>query len=192
MWKLLCALAAAAAPFWESAPPSAWTEAQLAGLFEDSPWARQALVSRQGLEPPVVVYLASAKPMQDAEDEWMRRRVKNPDRFLFDEYRDHLREKPEAYLVLAVAAVPAALSDPKESARMEEECRLRVGRRTYRLAGHFPPTQADPHLRLLFPREVRPGDKRLSFELYLPGVAGPYRTAEFETKTLVYRNRPEM
>jgi hypothetical protein len=73
---------------------------------------------------------------------------------------------------------------------MEKESVLRIGRRKYRMTGHFPPAPTDPYLRLVFPREVDPQDKSLRFELYLPGVPSPYRWAEFRLREMRYRGEP--
>jgi hypothetical protein len=51
----------------------------------------------------------------------------------------------------------------------------------------FLPSSTDEHLRFVFPREVRDSDKKLSFELYVPSIAGPYREAEFTIKDLSYK-----
>jgi len=75
---------------------------------------------------------------------------------------------------------------------MEEESILKVGKKKYQMTGHFPPTPADPYLRLVFPRPIGPNDKSLVFELYLPGVGNTYRTVEFRIKELGYKGTPEL
>ena len=176
-----------AAPFWETKTPSDWSEAELQQMLTDSPWA-QALETGGS-----VGYLATARPMQDAENElWRRRRAKglppaDP------EYTDFLQQNQGKSIVLAVAYRDfKALSDASEARRMEEESILKVGKKKLKMTGHFPPTPSDPYLRLVFPREVSPADKSLVFELYLPGIAGTYKTLEFRVKELLYHGAPEM
>jgi hypothetical protein len=75
---------------------------------------------------------------------------------------------------------------------MEEESVMLVGQKKYKMVGHFPPTQADPVLRLVFPREVEASDKTVIFRLYLPGVELPDREVEFRTKDLMYHGKLAM
>jgi hypothetical protein len=174
-------LALATAPFWETKAPRDWSDAEVKQLITDSPWA-------QDVDSGVSVFLATAHPIRQAEQEWMRRRkVSDPD---FAEFMD---EDQGQHIVLAVAYPDAkALANAPESRRMEDESILKVGKRRFKLTGHFPPTPSDPYLRLVFPREIAPGDKSLVFELYLPGVSMSYRTVEFRFKDLLYRGKPEM
>ena len=72
------------------------------------------------------------------------------------------------------------------------ECVMIAGRKIWQLVGHFPPSQSDPVLRLVFPREVNPADKSVLFRLYLPGVAFPEREVEFRTRDLMYHGKLEM
>jgi hypothetical protein len=60
------------------------------------------------------------------------------------------------------------------------------------MVGHFPPTPSDPVLRLIFPREVRPGDKTVTIRFSLPGIDFPDREVEFQVKELMYRGKLEM
>ena len=75
---------------------------------------------------------------------------------------------------------------------MEDESVLRVGRKEYKVAGHFLPIPADPVLRLVFPREVKPTDKTFTIRLYLPGLTFPEREVQFWTKDLMYRGKLAM
>ncbi len=110
-----------------------------------------------------------------------------------EEYAEFLRTNSGKYIVLAVGVPNAsALDDPKEVKRMERDCVLTVGKKKYPLTGHFPPTAADPWLRLVFPRAVTAADRTLRFDLYLPSVGEPYRFAEFRVEELKYRGRLEM
>ncbi|MFN7993153.1 MAG: hypothetical protein U0Q18_06115 [Bryobacteraceae bacterium] len=77
---VLCALLALlAAPFWETKPPKDWSEEELSMLMHDSPWAQMAEPA-----PAVAIYLATARPLRDAEAELGRRRGKQRN----DEYLD--------------------------------------------------------------------------------------------------------
>ena len=69
---------------------------------------------------------------------------------------------------------------------------MKVGRKKYKITGHFPPTPSDPYLRLVFPRAVAPSDKIVEFDLYLPGAPQPYRIAEYVVKELMYRGKLEL
>ena len=75
---------------------------------------------------------------------------------------------------------------------MEEQTRMVIGRKTYKIVGHFPPTQADPVLRLVFPRVAQPTDKSVMFRLYLPGLPFPDRETEFRIKDLLYHGKLAM
>ena len=65
---------------------------------------------------------------------------------------------------------------------------MRSGRVKVKMSSYFPPTTNDPYLRLAFPREIvvqaAQPEKFLDFDLYLPGIAGPFRTVEFVTHDL--------
>jgi hypothetical protein len=60
------------------------------------------------------------------------------------------------------------------------------------LTGSFPPSESDPFLRLAFPRQVELSDKTLTFDLYLPGVPAPFRSAEFSLKDMVVAGKLEL
>ena len=68
---------------------------------------------------------------------------------------------------------------------------MKVGRKKYKMLGHFPPIPSDPYLRLVFPRVVTESDKSVIFELYLPGN-GPYHDAEFRVREMIYQGKLEM
>jgi hypothetical protein len=67
-----------------------------------------------------------------------------------------------------------------------------VGRKRLKMTGHFPPSPSDPYLRMAFPRQVTVNDKTVSFELYLPGVAIPFRAIQFTLKDMLVRGKLEM
>jgi len=181
-----------APPFWDLRPASAWTAEEINQLLSNSPWAQA--VEGPLKEAPVVVYVATARPAREAEEELRRRGMRSApaeDRAAGDEYREFMRRNAGKVIVLAVRLPPMRiLEDEAELRRLEKDCVLRVGRRKYGMTGHFPPTFADPCLRLVFPREVDPADRTLRFELYLPGVPSPYRWAEFRLKQMGHRGEP--
>ena len=180
-------------PFWEAKAPKYWSEEELASIFENSPWAEQSTGSGgRGL----VVYLASAKPMRDAELEYRRRHppkrvAGEEDPSPYAEYADFLAENEDKVIVLAMRADPAAFAHADEVKTMEDECELRLKGRKLHLTGHFPPTISDPFLRLVFPRMLSPEDTQLQFMLYIPGVRDRYREAFFKLKDLMYKGKAE-
>ena len=166
MWIALFLMMAAR--FWESKPPAEWTEKEMDIILSDSPWAQS--VGASSTSPVARVYLATAEPMRMAEKEMRRRYVRAGKAVdeMHEEYELFLRENQGKAIVVAVNL--AAANFPAEGAEikhMEEECILKIGRRKFKLAGHFPPSRTDPYLRLAFPREVKPEDKDMVFQLYL-------------------------
>jgi len=69
---------------------------------------------------------------------------------------------------------------------------MRIGKKKFKMTGHFPPSPRDPYLRLAFPREAQATDKSVVFDLYLPGVPIPYREVEFKVKDLLVNGKLEM
>jgi len=181
---LVCGvLALLAVPFWEAKGPTEWTETEIERLMHDSPWAQMSDPA-----PAVQVYLATARPLQEAEAELARRRNKP----LNDEYLEFVRQEGSKNLVVAISFKKlTALQDGQEAQHMEEESIMKVGRQKYKMSGHFPPTPTDPFLRLVYPRVVGEHDKTVTFELYLPGY-GPYHEAEFRVRDLQYKGKLEM
>ena len=188
LWTLFLLLAA---PFWEEKPPRQWSNGDLDLMFRNSPWAQTALLTtRIGGEPQIFVYLASAKPMQEAEEERRVRRNKKSDP-VAEEYTTWSADNAGKYIVLAVhVPVSFTFTDEGESKRMEKETALRIGRRRYTPVLHFPPSSTDEHLRFVFPRDVPDSAKKLTFEFYVPSIAGPYREAVFALKDLTYKGAP--
>ncbi len=176
-----------APPFWEAKPPSEWTDAQIAWLLTESAWASR--------EKGAQIYLASARPIWQAERERRRRQAgKAAERGTGDvrEYFDFLEENRDRYIVLAVRIpLPQYLLTRKATKKMEERCVMIAGGRRYRIVGHFPPTAADRYLRLVFPRIEAPAGGAIEFNLYVPGVPLPFRRVRFEVDRLKYRGRPE-
>jgi hypothetical protein len=179
-----------AQPFWEVKPPEEWTFAEIGILRSNSPWAQ-----RVGPAQPVLMYLATAAPIEEAESE-LRVRSKSPARELDPDYAAYIVRSRDQNLVLAIPYSPASLAKlgrAEEQRKLEEESVMLIGRgRRYKMVGHFPPTPSDPILRLVFPREVRPTDKTVVFRVYLPGVDFPDREIEFPVKDLMYRGKLEM
>ena len=176
-----------AQPFWEAKPPERWTAKEIAEMRYDSPWAQSV-----GPDPKIVIYLATATPIEEAEAE-ARVRAKNPLDEPDPDYLDYLRENRDRYLVVAIAYSPkGALAEPTELHRMEDESVMLVGQKKYKLVGHFHPTRTDPVLRLVFPREVETSDKAVVFRLYLPGLEFPDREVEFRIKELMYHGKLAM
>jgi len=187
MRLLLAVLFFLGPPFWETKPPERWTDREIDAVRHDSPWAQSV-----GPEPRVLVYLATAAPIEDAEEE-ARLRTKNPLGEPDPDYLDYLRENQDKHLVLAIPEVTlGGLNKPGEERSMEERTQMVIGRKTYKIIGHFPPTEADPVLRLVFPREAQPTDRSVIFHLYLPSLPFPNRDTEFRIKDLLYHGKLAM
>jgi len=189
----LCALLAA--PFWEAKAPRDWTDAEIARLLSDSPWARAAIAQGIAGSLGIQTYLSSALPVQEAEAEVKRRRQirHRPGPVETDEYLEFLKQQQGESIVLTVSFPdPTALASGAEVKRMEEECYMQAGRKKYKMTGHFPPTPEDPYLRLVFPRAIGPRDKRIEFNLYLPGAPEPYRLAEYVIAELMYKGKLQL
>jgi hypothetical protein len=199
MHTLLMLMMLAAPPFWESRPPAQWSEEEIQSLLHNSPWVQAARSeSRLGMIPAVRVYLASAQPMRDAEEQLRLRRRKPGAKItmqdeLDQDYLAFLAENPGKYIVLAVYLPNRlAMANAKEAQKMEEGSVLKVKWKRYRMVGQFPPTSSDPYLRLIYPRAVGAKDKEFGFDLYVPAVATPLRQIEFKVKDLLYKGQPEM
>ena len=66
-------------------------------------------------------------------------------------------------IVLAVR-IPRTkdFDDAGQTKKLEEESYMRVGRKKYKMTGHFPPTQNDVYLRMAFRGRCRRAINRLS------------------------------
>jgi hypothetical protein len=185
-----------AAPFWESKPPAEWTRAELARMLNDSPWAQAASFdSRIGGATPVRALLATAQPMRDAQEQARLRAARRPDAPLEidEDYRRFLRSDSAGHIVLAISgSTPEGMANGDETRQMEKDCVMRVGRKKYKMTGHFPPSSGDTYLRLIFPRAVLDSDKEVVFEIYVPGAIPPYREALFKVRNLFYKGKLEM
>jgi hypothetical protein len=186
-------------PYWVSKPPAEWTDAQLTALLTNSPWA-QAVEGPGANSPAVEVFLTTAAPIQLAEKERERRiqaRRKPgplpPESPGVTEYRLWLEDNRETQIVVAIPIQNnKGFLDEREVRRMEDQCVMRAGKKKIKLTGSFPPSESDPFLRLAFPRQVDLSDKTLYFDLYLPGVPSPFRTAEFTLKDMVVAGKLEL
>lgn len=185
--------------FWIDKPPAQWTEQELIGLITDSPWAQ--MVPGPGPNAPgMQLYLATAAPIDMAEHERERRyRLRHPKTgeqagdALVDEYRTWLTENRATQIVVAIGTGQAgAFSNEEETRRMEQECVMKIGRKNYKMTGHFPPSAGDPYLRLAFPRVATAADKTVTFDLYVPGVSMGARSAEFTIKDMIVKGKLEM
>jgi hypothetical protein len=179
-----------AQPFWETKPPEAWTDAEIQIILTESPWAQ-----RTDEAPVAVVFLATAAPIEHAEAELRLRLKKNPHPMPEPDpdYVEYLSGHGDENFVLAITyPTLAALGDARESQRMEEESVMLIGKKSYGMVGHFPPTPSDPVLRLIFPRAVKPDDKMVLFRLYLGGLKFPEREVEFRVKDLTWQGKLEM
>jgi hypothetical protein len=190
----------APAPFWIDKPPVEWTDAELVSLITDSPWAQMVPAPAGADAPGMQLYLATAAPLDQAERERERRyRIRHPKTgeqagdALVEEYRIWLAENRATQIVLAIGTGQAgAFSNEQETRQMEQECVMRIGRKKYKMTGHFPPSAGDPYLRLAFPRVATAADKTVTFDLYVPGVSMGARSAEFTIKDMIVKGKLEM
>jgi hypothetical protein len=186
MRALLGLLFFLAGPFWETKPPEKWTDDEVDTVLHASPW-----VVKDG-SPEILVYFATAAPIEAAEDQFRARskkRLPGPD----PDYVDYLRDHRQDSFVLAIDyTATTRFGTEEDQRRMDDESEMVIGKKVYKLVGHFPPTPADPVLRLVFPREVKTDDKTVSFQLFLPGMPFPEREIQFFVKDLMSRGKLEM
>lgn len=187
MHALLPLLFFLAQPFWETKPPERWTDLEIDEILHNSPWAQST-----GPSPEVLVYLATAAPVEDAEEE-LRLRAKDPLPEPDPDYATYISDNRDKAIVLAIP-YPArgGLGKPDELHSMEQESVMIVGHKTYQIIGYFPPMPADPVLRLVFPRQVLATDKNVNFRLYLAGISFPEREVQFRVKDLMYHGKLAM
>ena len=176
-----------AQPYWKVKPPEKWSEAEIDAMRRASPW-----VQTVGPAPDLLVWLATAEPVEEAEAE-ARLRTRHTEKEPDPDYAAYLAQNRENTIVLAIEYPTLQdLGRAEEDRRMERECQMIVGRKAYSIIGHFPPTPSDPVLRLVFPRVVKPADKTITFRLYLAGLNFPEREVEFRVKDLLYRGKLAM
>jgi hypothetical protein len=184
-----------AAPFWETAAPADWSDAQLKRLLTDSPWAQLVGAMGSSSARPIQVLVATAGPIEHGEAEWDRRvsKKKAGPGLMKEEYRAWLQENRASQIVLAISAGKSSdLADEGEIRRMKEQSVMIVGHKKYKMTGYFPPSEGDPYLRIAFPREVTANDKMVNFELYVPGVGIPFRSVEFKVKEMMVKEKLEI
>jgi hypothetical protein len=188
------------ASFWETKAPADWSDDELLRIFTESPWGQMVNATNVKDTPgtPVQIYLASAGPMLEAEKERRRRYVRKANAPVEEtpmeaEYRIWMEDNHATQIVVAIRINRSKdFDDASQTKRMENDSFMQVGRKKFKMTGNFPPTQHDTYLRLAFPREVQASDKRVTFELYLPGVSPPYRTVQFEVKDLMVKGKLEL
>jgi hypothetical protein len=174
-------------PFWETKPPERWTDAEIDIVRHRSPWTQSV-----GPAPEIAVWLATAAPIEEAEGE-ARLRTKHTEKEPDPDYNEYVTEHRSDIFVLALGySNLKALGDAAEERRLQEQSVMKIGRRTYHMVGHFPPTDSDPVLRLVFPREVKDTDKDVDFQLYVPGLPFPEREAVFRVRDLLYHGKLAM
>jgi hypothetical protein len=185
MVRLFPLLFLLAEPFWQSRPPAQWTPAELESMFRASPWSQTDKIR---------VYFATAKPMRDAETELRRRNGGNPEFDRDSDYEEFLREHGAESIVIAVQqSDQTGLLIPEEMARLEKDCQIRSGKRLLKLTAVFPPTNSDPMLRLVFPRDLDPKADKVRLELYIPALDGKaWRTFEFNIKPMLVDGKLEI
>ncbi len=195
MWMLLLWLAVA--PFWQEKPVAEWNDIQLAQFLNDSPWAHAATGTGKVQGPPVQTYLASGHLVEQALTERNRRaalrRKQAAEDTLAEEYRAWFEDNRASQVILAIRAGNLlGFSEEAEIRHMQETSAMRSGKVKVKMSGYFPPTDNDPYVRMAFPREiVAPGEKFLDFDLYLPGIAGPFRAVEFAVQDLIVDGKPD-
>ncbi len=187
-------------PFWVTETPKEWTDAEIQTLTTDSPWAMMMLAP-VGEFPAAQTYIATASPIQEAEREIQRRKeartTREPE---FDpyaeEYQQWVEEFGPTHVILAIRiSDQKAYYNADELDEMEKECIMRLAGRKVQITGYFPPSDGDPFLRLAFPKDLSKlkldnlpdslKNEKAKFELYVPGVSGPYRAAEFRLSDMV-------
>jgi hypothetical protein len=208
MW-LVVALLLLVEPFWQVKPPMEWSDVELAQFLADSRWAQmsaqpgKAQVGKNAWSgQPIQVYLATAGPVVKAVAERDRRaELRRPgitkalaDDPLSEERAVWFADNREKHIIVAArVGNNDAFSKEAETRRLEQDSAMDTGHGRVKLSAYFPPTSTDPHLYLAFLRElVSPTDKIVSFELYLPGAPGPYRTLQFKVKDLLVDGKLEM
>lgn len=194
IWHILLLLLAQA--YWQSKPPAEWNDLELARFLVDSPWAQMADPSAKGGSfPQIAVYLATAEPVQNAVAERNRRialrRPNAANDFLREELEAWFADNRAGHVILAArVGINEAFTSEPEMRRMKQDSVLDVARVRLKMTGYFPPTSRDPYLYLAFPRvPVTAADKSIGFDLYLPGVPGPFRRADFKTREMLVEGK---
>lgn len=183
-------------PFWQEKAPADWSDIQIAQFLNDSPWAHATKASGKVVGPPLQTYLASSKMAEQAEKERNRRvalRRKVEESPLAEEYRFWFEDNCKEQVILAVrVGNPVAFSSQGEIRRMQEDSAMHSGNIKVKMSSYFPPSATDPFVHFAFPRSViQPQEKSLDFEVYLPGVASPFRAVQFTVADLAVDGKPD-
>lgn len=185
---MLLLLAFLSGGFWDTKPPEEWSVEEVQAIFEASPWSRTLRVRGD----PLQAHLASALPMREAEKRQraFQKRTGAPDAS-FAEYLAMMDEGE--YMVLAVKIQDRErFSDGTMVNRMQKDSQMRIGKKSYPLLTHFPPSSSDSYLRLVFKRPaVALSDKSIFFAFLVPGATDPYRNVEFNLKEMQFRGKLE-
>ncbi len=134
-----------AQPFWQAKAPEDWTLKEIATLRTESPWAQTI-----GPSPQVLVYLATAAPIEEAESE-LRVRSKSPVRESDPDYAAYITAHRDQNLVLAIPYPNLAkLGSAEQQRRLEEETVMLVGQEEVQdgrtLSAHVVRPDAAAHL----------------------------------------------
>ena len=182
-WIALLAVLAAA-PYWESTEVKDWNEEQLIDFFNNSPWAQPAeAVASTGSKDGISTFLATSVPMQLAELEMRRRRIRKVAGV--DVVADPAWEEFREFLTTATFEATGM-------AMMENQSIMRIGKQKVKMSGYFPPSPTDGYTRLIFPKGNAGDAKEIVFELYVPGTSMPNRMAIYSRRAINYRGRLEM
>ncbi|MBI3472361.1 MAG: hypothetical protein HY013_13485 [Candidatus Solibacter usitatus] len=192
-------LAFAGPPFWETKPVRQWSQDELHELLHDSPWARPA-VDASSVFGGVQTYLASSRIVQEAEAEMARRRGKakaetasnseEPEEGP-DDYREFLKENAGKSLVLAVHYPDTKpLANSKEAQLMENECIMKIGRKKYKMQGHFPPPAATLTCGCCSPSPSAPAISASSLSSICPGPTAPSAMSSTSSRNWSTRASP--
>jgi hypothetical protein len=195
MTAALLLFLAAAQAFWQARPPADWTRTEAQSLLRQSPWAAQAVTESKMAAAGVPVLLLTALPVRQALqriDETNMEPTLGDREAELPEWRVLLRDQSPEYIALGVELPdPASADEARESAEMQKQTSLRIGKRRIRPHTVFPAGPRTPWTIFVFPRPVGPAEKVLRFELFIPGPGNPFRAVEFKTAALDYQGRPE-
>ena len=195
MWMLLLLLTAT--PFWQEKAPAEWNDIQIAQFLNDSPWAHPAKADGKVVGSPVPAYIASSQFVEQVEKERNRRaalrRKQTTEGALAEEYGFWFEDNRKDQVILTVRVGNSiAFSDEREIRRMQESSALHSGNVRAKMSSYFPPSASDPYLHMAFPRSIiKPAEKYLSFAIYLPGIASPFRTVDFVASELITDGKPD-
>ena len=187
-----------AGSFWEDKPPAQWTDPEISNFLSDSPWAQIVGAPARGMSaPPLQLFLSSAPTVAEAEKERARRaklRLKSAELdTMAEELGVWMEENSTTHIVLTAKIAPnAGFASGADIRKLEEESYMQFGKTKVKMTGHFPPTKADPYLRMAFPRPEIGDEKNLTFSIYVPGLPIPFREVIFRLKDMVRNGKLEL